>query len=83
MNETRDESLGGRYSNGTEPSPTKRGATREKVIARCGRASATRIRGAMGDMAVVYSDGCDIELGITLELSRVAFYRNPHFLKLF
>ena len=45
MNEIRDQSLGERRSNGTEPSPTKRGATREKVIARCGRASATRMEG--------------------------------------
>ena len=45
MNEIRDQSLGERRSNGTEPSPTKRGATKEKVIARCGRALATRMEG--------------------------------------
>ena len=45
MKEIRDQSREGRRSNGTEPSPTKRGATREKVIARCGRASATRMEG--------------------------------------
>ena len=60
MDESRNQPPEGRRSNGAESSPTKRGTTREKVIAGRGRALATRREGHGMHVGCIYSNGCDI-----------------------